>query len=121
MIYTQTAADTLAALPTPTPPPTDTLLTESVLPVADTTFVEGDSLLMAGFQPADSLVADSPLPDSLAAEPEPEPLYRPVSAREVFGSMSLTVAPKPATYAEPLRPLTGNPAFEALVLLLAAA
>ena len=122
MISTQTAADTLAALPTPTPPPTDTLLTESALPVADTLLVEGDSLLMAGFQPADSLATEeSPLPDSLAAEPEPEPLYRLVSAREVFGPTSLTVAPKPATYAEPLRPLTGNPAFEALVLLLAAA
>ncbi|MCM1151273.1 MAG: DUF4271 domain-containing protein [Alistipes sp.] len=74
----------------------------------------GDSLLMAGFRPADSLATDS-----LAAAPRP--LYRPASAREVFGSTSLTVVATPKIRIEPARPLTGNPWFEGLVLLLAAA
>ncbi|MDE6374849.1 MAG: DUF4271 domain-containing protein [Alistipes sp.] len=127
MTSEQTAADTLTALPTQTPLPADTLAVEPALPAADTTggtllrndtlalpaaadsLLYGDSLFMAGFPPADSLTV------------VPEPLYRPASAREVFGPLSLTVAPSPKIRTEPARPLTGNPYFETLVLALAAA
>ncbi|MDE5694413.1 MAG: DUF4271 domain-containing protein [Alistipes sp.] len=70
-----------------------------------------DSLFLAGAAGA----------DSLALAPEPDPLYRPASVREVFGSQTLVAAPVPTFHSEPLRPLTGNPFFEGFVLLLAAA
>ncbi|MDE6711665.1 MAG: DUF4271 domain-containing protein [Alistipes sp.] len=66
----------------------------------------GDSLLMA-----------QPAADSLAAASE---LYRRAAVREVFGGTTVVVAPSPTFYKEPPRPLTGNPVFEGLVLLLAA-
>lgn len=66
----------------------------------------GDSLLMA-----------LPAADSLAAAPE---LYRRAAVREVFGGTTIVVAPTPVFYEEPVRPFTGNPVFEGLVLLLAA-
>lgn len=69
----------------------------------------GDSLFMAG----------NAVPDSLAAGPAP--LYRPATAKEVFGSLSTAAAPVPVFREEPVRPLTGNPVFEGFVLLLAAA
>lgn len=69
-----------------------------------------DSLQLFG---ADSLF--------LAGVPEPNPLYRPATAKEVFGNFSVAVVPTPVFHKEPVRPLTGNPFFEGFVLLLAAA
>lgn len=69
-----------------------------------------DSLQLFG---ADSLF--------LAAVPELNPLYRPATAKEVFGNFSVAVVPAPVFHEEPVRPLTGNPFFEGFVLLLAAA
>lgn len=76
-----------------------------------------DSLQLFG---ADSLFLAG-VPDSLAAVPEPDPLYRPATAKEVFGNFSVAVVPTPVFHKEPVRPLTGNPFFEGFVLLLAAA
>ncbi len=79
------------------------------IPFGADSLLSADSLFMAG----------TAVPDSLAAEPAP--LYRPATAKEVFGSYSIAAAPAPAFHSEPVRPLTGNPVFEGLVLLLAAA
>lgn len=79
------------------------------MPFGADSLLSADSLFMAG----------TAVPDSLAAEPAP--LYRPATAKEVFGSYSIAAAPAPAFHSEPVRPLTGNPVFEGLVLLLAAA
>ncbi len=67
-----------------------------------------DSLLTAGFETLDTL-------------PAPAPLFRPASPKEIFGPSVIAVVPVPSFYREPLRPLTGNSAFQTLVLLLAAA
>ena len=79
------------------------------MPFGADSLLSADSLFMAG----------TAVPDSLAAEPAP--LYRPATAKEVFGSYSIAAAPAPTFHSEPVRPLTGNPVFEGLVLLLAAA
>ena len=124
MITAPTSTDTLAG-----PPAADTVLLRTPRDTAfratpdSAALAAGDSLgrfiLPDSLAGADSLAwGDLALIDTL---PPPEPDFRPASAYEVFGSSSIAVVSVPTIHQEPRQPLTGNPFFQAAVLLFAAA